>query len=144
MSRRVSLCMQPGRPGFNIGSAQDGKPSCLRLSLLSRLPSRRTSRIIHLTCNWFSNKPPPTRREHEHVCARRHARTVTGRKRTKDTWECLITRGQCSWRIYVHTPQRAEVSRPRKVLRKIFLVLVDYTRTQSKIQIDKASVVNDQ
>jgi len=77
-----AMYMQPGRSDFNIGSSQDGKYSCL-VSFPSSGASRmslRTNRIIHLTCNWFSNKPPTTR--HEHVRAQWHAQTVTSRKRT--------------------------------------------------------------
>lgn len=132
MSRRVSLCMQPGRPGFNIGSAQDGEPSCVCLSLLSRLPSRRTSRIIHLTCNWFSNKPPTTRHEHEHVCARRHARTVTGRKRTNVGYLRMSHHAWAMYLTYLRRPN-IHVSSAHKVLRKMFV----FRRCSSIISHDR-------
>lgn len=109
-----AMYMQPGHPSFNIGSSQDSKHSCLVSFPSSGAPrmSPRTSRIIHLMCNWFSNKPPTTR--HEHVRAQWHARTVTGRKRTN---VCRIpenvsslARGQCIRHtcISMHIPRYVE------------------------------------
>lgn len=83
--RRVSLRKVHATGSSRFQYRLDGKTaSPLVWSLFPRaarlvcLP--RTSLIIHLTCNWFSNKSSTTR--HEHVRAQRHARTVTDRKRT--------------------------------------------------------------